>query len=216
MYCAIQERQARKLSHSETEHINSKHYILRAAVIDFVHLPDHYVALNCHGVTERYFSVLSRTESGSDAGCAIVELLIRFKDFFSPTHQIIKNVQSGKDIFMSEPCSQAYWHHSDDDNVLIACHSGYSYVRGIAGPIRGNYSGQLTSLILKKDSEPDLCGLMHDSKLNKGFSGINISVYEKNHHGRNKYFIGTLLAHVQQEHFFMFNFLYRQWQKILL
>ncbi len=47
---------------------------------------------------------------------------------------------------------------------------------------------------------------MTEPKLGEDFSGIELSVFEKDYHHRDQYFIETLLGHVHKEHYSRSNF----------
>ncbi len=79
----------RRVLHIDLEMVDSKSYVLKACVTSFFHRPGQYVALSAEDIPERFFSIISSTESESDTGCAVVELLINFQDLFSPAHNLI-------------------------------------------------------------------------------------------------------------------------------
>lgn len=196
----------RKVLSPKLERVDSKSYILKASVYGFRHRPGQYVALTGKGIPERYFSVLSSAKPEPDNGYEILELLINFRDFSSPSYQLIQAALTGKEIFISESLGYAYWRVSDYGNVLIACDSGYSYVSGILGHIRNFYSEQSTSLFLIKDPTSDFSALMQKSGLTEDLPGITLSVINTDFHRRDGHFIKTLLLKINQEHFLRSNF----------
>ncbi len=195
-----------KALNAQAEKIDPYTYIVKISVVGFTHLPGQYVMIRCGKGPGRYFSVLSRKGPYSDNDPAVVELLIRFNEWLSASHKIILDILSGEEIYISEACGHAYWRRSDYGNVLIACDSGYSYVRGIAEYIAGNESKQPTLLISINETGHTPFDTPYLNTLIEKSADFRFMSIEEAYAGRNNSFITHVLQQIHEPHFSLSNF----------
>ncbi|MDC9607145.1 hypothetical protein [Xenorhabdus griffiniae] len=191
---------------AEAKEINNHTYIVRITVLGFTHRPGQYVKIRSSSGLERYFSILSRSRSAFHNSPSIVELLVKFNEFLSASHRIILDILSGKEIFISQPCGQAYWRQSDYGNVLIACDSSYSYVRSIAEYIADNHSEQPTLLIWINETDHTCFDMPYINKLSQANTEFRFISLEEDYSRRNMSFINRMFQHIQKSHFSKSNF----------
>lgn len=190
----------------KAEEINSHTYIVRITVPGFTYLPGQYIKVSSGNGLERYFSVSSWNNPVNCDESDVVEILIKFSEFLSASHRIILDIISGKEIFISQPRGLAYWRQSSYGNVLIACDSGYGYVRGIIKYIADNHGKQPTMLISITENGYACFDAQYLNDLSRRNSNFRFISIDEAYSKRGGVFIRKVIQNIHESHFARSNF----------
>lgn len=191
---------------AKAEKINSCTYLVSITVPDFSYLPGQYIKLSCGDSLERYFSISSWGASVTARSLVTLELIIKFNEFLSVSHKIVLEIVAGKEVYISQPYGLAYWRQSDYGNVLIACDSGYSYIRGIAQYIANNHKEQPTLLIWINSTACQYYDAPDIYQLCQTDSNFQFVSLQEDYHLRDISFIRKISHLIDSPHFDKSNF----------
>ncbi|GKW40563.1 hypothetical protein LOZ86_20140 [Pectobacterium parvum] len=190
----------------EVKDLNEKTYLVKIRIASYHYLPGQYVKLSCGSELERCFSISSWHKSKDKDDEISIELIIGFNELLSVSHRIILEIQSGNSIAISLPLGKAHWRQSDYGNVLIACDTGYSYVRGIIQYLAKHYSEQPTSLIYINDKGANYFTGKDIHELFDSNENFHFRTMYSSYAGRDISFVKKTVETISQSHFSLSNF----------
>ncbi len=204
MECSLASKDAMfVVKKATTSRVEFNTYMVRLYIPKFTFKPGQYIKVTSRDGITRFFSVFSFKEKCFFNEHVELSILVRFNEYNSQSHQLIKRIESGEELYISESCGNAYWRETNFGNVLISCDTGYSYIRNIIEHISIKKNSAPTLVIIVKDDDHFFDKSFIDDKLteNKVFT---ICMIKKEYSLRDKSFISELITFDKQETYKLF------------